>query len=273
MPGSYQFNGSEWVDATLALMNFEERVATLDWTLFDAIETQTTLNDRKSLLALQQACVERHGQFAWLEIGSHLGGSLQVLIRDQRCVRIISIDSRPASQPDERGLAWPYPGNSTEAMRGRLGALPGAAIDKLTTIDASTETLDPNVVGAPPAVCFVDGEHTDAAVLRDARFGRTAVGSDGWLAFHDTGIVYRGLSRFLDELREAGVAHTAYFLPDTILVVELGAQRLIDTPQVLEQILGNAEGYLWTLRDNDKFRAALARPVPRFLLRRGLIKL
>lgn len=197
------------------------------------------------------------------------------MIRDDRCRQIVSIDSRPGSQPDERGPDWPYPDNTTERMRRNLAALPRADMEKLITIEASTETLDANTVAAAarPFLCFVDGEHTDSAVLRDARFCRALIPNGGWLAFHDTGIVYRGLSSFLDELRESGVEHRAYFLPDTILVVEFGPARLLDTRQVLEQIIGNAEGLIWTLNDNDQFRAVLGRPFPKLLRRFGALKI
>jgi hypothetical protein len=248
-----------------------ERIAALDPTLFDGINTETTLNDRRSLLALHQACADRPGRFAYLEIGSHLGGSLQVLIRDPRCEQIVSIDPRPRRQPDERGPDWVYAQNSTTRMRDLLEALPGADLGKLETIDASTDAIDPTSITVRPTFCFVDGEHTDEAALRDARFCRRAVVDDGWIAFHDTGIVYGGVSSFLDELREAETNYRTYFLPDSVLVVELGEPRLLETKQVVDQIIGNAEGYLATLLENDRYRAAaLSRPLSRFLRRTGL---
>jgi Methyltransferase domain len=247
------------------------RIAALDPTLFDGIGTETTINDRRSLLALHQACADQAERFEYLEIGSHLGGSLQVLIRDPRCERIVSIDARPLRQPDERGPEWHYRGNSTERMRNLLGDLPDADLDKLDTIDASSEDIDPASIQARPTLCFVDGEHTDEAVLRDARFCRRVIADDGWLAFHDTGIVYGGVSTFLEELADTGVDHRAYYLPDSIVAVELGSPRLLNTKQVVDRIIANAEGYLAILRENDRYRAAaLSRPLARLLRRTGL---
>ncbi|MEK6251268.1 MAG: hypothetical protein AABM43_04870 [Actinomycetota bacterium] len=80
-----------------------QRVDDLDVTLLDQIQTQTTMGDRESLLALHAACRSAHGAFSYLEIGSHRGGSLQALVRDPRCERIVTIDARPERQPDERG--------------------------------------------------------------------------------------------------------------------------------------------------------------------------
>jgi hypothetical protein len=238
-------------------VSLQGRIEALDVSLFDEIEIGATLNDRKSLLALHQACAEQVGSFAYLEIGSHLGGSLQVLVQDKRCERIISIDLRPPVTPDERGRAWPYPDNTTARMREFLAALPKADLSKLETIDASTEQIEPEQVGVRPALCFVDGEHTDEAVVRDARFCQRVLGDGGWLAFHDAGIVYRGLGTYLSELEKKGVEHRVYFLPDSMLVVELGERRLPQTPQVLEQILDNAQGYLKTLHENDVYRELL----------------
>jgi hypothetical protein len=249
-----------------------DRIAALDATLFDEIVSESTVNDRKSLLALHQACVDRTGEFSYLEIGSHLGGSLQVVIRDPRCKRIVSIDPRPARQPDARGLEWKYPENSTARMRGLLARLADVDLEKLETIDASTEDIDPATVGDPPTLCFVDAEHTDVAVLRDARFCRQVLHDDGVLAFHDAGIVYGGLVTFVDELAKARVEHRLYFLPDSIIVVELGTPRLLNTSQVMDQIVGNARGYLATLVENSPYRAALTRPLPRLLRRAGVLR-
>ena len=53
------------------------------------------------------AAVAERGPFRYLEIGSHLGGSLQALVADPRCMEIVSIDTRPDSQPDDRGRELP----------------------------------------------------------------------------------------------------------------------------------------------------------------------
>ena len=81
-----------------------------------------------------------------------------------------------------------------------LRAVPGARVDRLQTFDVGTDTLRPAQIPAPPDLCFVDGEHTDAAVVRDARFSLPAVATDGCIAFHDSHIIYRGLARFAREL-------------------------------------------------------------------------
>ncbi len=108
-------------------------------TLFDHVRSQTAPRDRMVLLALHNACREFYGTFRYLEIGSHRGGSLQALIRDPRCVEIVSIDARPAVVPDDLKGEVVYRGNTTERMLEHLRSLPGADLTKLRTFDASTE--------------------------------------------------------------------------------------------------------------------------------------
>jgi hypothetical protein len=47
----------------------------LDPDLFAAIPTQTSPEDRRSFLILQRA-VRRGGPYSYLEIGSHVGGTI-----------------------------------------------------------------------------------------------------------------------------------------------------------------------------------------------------
>src|SRR5581483_6433047 len=181
-----------------------ERLSRLDESLFDAVESQTSVQDRRSLLALHGAVADAAGSFVYLEIGSHRGGSLQVLVSDERCRKIVSIDPRPEWQPDDRpGIeGWAYSGNSTEEMLGLLAAVPGADVTKIETIELGTESIDPETVDRPD-LCFVDGEHTQIAALRDAGFCHAALRGRGVIAFHDFWIVAPAVLRFLGELKGA----------------------------------------------------------------------
>jgi hypothetical protein len=251
--------------------NLGQRVEELDVTLFDPIEGQTTVGDRKSLLALHAACREVHGSFAYLEIGSHRGGSLQALVRDPLCESIVSIDARPERQPDERGREYIYEDNSTEAMLRRLAELPGADASKIVTADESTDSLDPASIGTRPALCFVDAEHTDAALVRDGLFCSAVLEDRGAIAFHDAQIVYGGIARFLQELLDRGAPIHPYVLPDSIFVVELGEPTLLQSPQVEERIGHNWQAFLFALQFNDGYRSAMNRPFARVLRRARLL--
>jgi hypothetical protein len=244
-----------------------DRIAHLDTTLFDCIEAQLDHEDQRSLLALHAACRAVYGSFAYLEIGSHLGGSLQVLVRDPACRAIVSIDSRPASQPDERGIRFEYPGNSTARMLSALGDVPGAELDRIHTIERSTDDVRPDDVPVRPQLAFVDGEHTNRALRRDARFCDAVMGGVGCLAFHDAGVVWRGLRDYLDELASDGRAFDAYLLPDSVFVIELGGARLLSTEPVAGRAREGFKAYLHALEETEPYRAEYRRLTHRVLRR------
>jgi hypothetical protein len=208
---------------------FEDALAALDTSLFGHVRSQTSERDRVSLLALHVACRDIHGQFTYLEIGSHLGGSLQVLIADERCTSITSIDLRPESAPDVRGLSS-YPGNTTQRMLDRLATVPGADLAKVRTIEADTSDVEPDRL-TPPQLCLIDGEHTYDAALQDARFCRRALRGNGAIVFHDRRLVRTAIEAFLEELGES--PHEGYPLLGSVYVIELGQTRLRSTVKKL----------------------------------------
>ena len=203
-------------------LDFEAALAALDVRLFNRVKSQTSALDRISLLALHNACREVHGRFAYLEVGSYMGGSLQALVADPHCVSITSIDSRPASAPDVRGTS-DYRENTTARMMQALTTVPGADVAKVHEIEAETNKVDPADV-QPPQLCLVDGEHTEEAALNDARFCRRVMRDDGAVAFHDRRLVRPAIERFLEGL--TGIPHEGYALLGQVYVVELGPTRL-----------------------------------------------
>jgi hypothetical protein len=223
--------------------DLERALARLDTSLFEYVRSETSQRDRQSLLALHHACAKHYGSFSYLEIGSHLGGSLQVLIRDARCTSITSIDSRPLAQPDVRGV-FEYPGNSDERMISNLESVPGADLAKLQTIEASTDEIGPDSLATRPRLCFIDGEHTIEAALRDARFCRQAIEDDGTITFNDRALVLPAIERFLEELD--GLSHRAYPLRGRIYVIELGPICLLP---VIRELMGEHAGIEIPLMD------------------------
>ena len=88
------------------MLNFEQSIKTLDLGLFEKISSQSSDDDKQSLLACQLATRELAGAYHYLEIGSYLGGSIQPHLLDRHCAKIYSIDKRPLNQPDERGVDY-----------------------------------------------------------------------------------------------------------------------------------------------------------------------
>jgi hypothetical protein len=125
---------------------------------------------------------------------------------------------------------YAYPGNSTEEMLALLAAVPGADPGKIETIELGTESIDPQAVERPD-LCFVDGEHTDEAALRDARFCLAAIRGRGVIAFHDFWIVAPAVLRFLRETPRS----RGYFLRNTVFVVEVGDATVLTDSRISAQ--------------------------------------
>lgn len=188
--------------------SFDARLEALDDSLFDAIETQSSAGDRRAWLAVQRA-MRRPSGYVYLEIGSHLGGSLQQHLRDPRCRAAVSIDKRSASQPDDRGEVFHYAGNSTARMLDNLRRVAGDDLDKLVCIDGESRDIAPARVPVAPDLCFIDGEHTIAAATTDFAFCLGVCRPDAAICFHDDWIVADAIRFALTELRRQQVPFTA----------------------------------------------------------------
>jgi Methyltransferase domain len=244
----------------------EQRLAELDLALFGDVPSQSTDNDKRSLLACQLAVRSLRPGYRYLEIGSYLGGSIQPHLIDPECSRMFSIDKRPASQPDSRGLRWKYPSNTTERMIDALrDAGSEAFLQKLTCIEGEVREINRGRIEGPIDLCFVDGEHTDEALVADFEFCLDILEDGGAIVCHDSQIVYMGLSYELERMRSEGIAFHAYNLPDTLLVVEVGDFPLHRHDAISRLLLDNHVGYLASLRMNDEFREFANRPVLRHL--------
>lgn len=219
------------------------RVDGLDTGLFSVIDSQTSDRDRRTLLAIHSSIAQRAGALRYLEIGSYLGGSLQAVICDPRCTQVLSIDPRPPAVPDNRGGTWTYEGNSAEGMYTRLNQIPGADLSKLTTFDSDAQSVDAAVITTPPNFCFVDGEHTDAAVVSDAEFCLSVMADDGVLAFHDAGLVRSGIECVLrSHWRQI---RGAIRFDGSILAIELGDHGYLDAPVVGQAIESDWHRAVW----------------------------
>jgi hypothetical protein len=216
-------------------MGVEERIESLDVSLFDAVPSQSYPEDRKSLLLLQR-CLRRAGNYTYLEIGSHLGGTLQSHLVDSQCQRIYSIDKRPVEQADEYSGACYYPGNSTRRMLdGLQAAYPGSSIQKIETFDSDAREIDRRSISLKPDFCFIDGEHTDKAVVSDFDFCLGVCHPNGIIAFHDANVIADGLMRIKRRLNESKVRFRGFLLPRHVYVILLN--DAIDNAEIREASL------------------------------------
>jgi hypothetical protein len=250
--------------------DFETAIAALDLSLFKKIESQSTDEDKRSFLAIQRSVRELRPSYVYLEIGSYLGGSIQPFLLDERCRRIFSIDKRPSEQPDERGTTYKYSNNSTSRMLENLSTV--SPTDKITTIEGSTAEIDPSMIDEKADLCFIDGEHTDAAVLSDFKFCLWAMAENAAIVFHDATVTYNGISNCVKYLDENGVKFLSYNLPNIIFVIEIGDFPLHQDPVMIGRMTSNHLGYLYSLQANDYYRQ-FAKRAPFRLYRNLLAKL
>jgi hypothetical protein len=244
---------------------FDERIGSLDLTLFSQILSETTDADKRSLLAAQvstRACVD---QYVYLEIGSHLGGSIQPHLLDPKCRRIYSVDKRPAAQPDERGSTFEYRDNSTERMLWLLAMIDPVGVKKVECIDGDTKSISPWCINDAPNLCFIDGEHTPAAVLADFDFCLKVCAVGAAIVFHDAQIVFRGLRSVVSELKKARREFSPQALSDAVYVIHLDASPI---PAKLARFSSQArEDDLWSARNYLRLLRWRAGSLARKLLR------
>lgn len=236
------------------MTGFEQLINNLDLELFEKISSQSSENDKRSLLACQLAARALTGGYNYLEIGSYLGGSIQPHLRDEKCRKIYSIDKRPLVQPDARGVDYTYLNNSTARMLDNLRSVAPAEIEKVTTIDGDTRAISTSEIKDKIHLCYIDGEHTDEAVMSDFKFCCDVLSENGAILFDDANIIYNGIADCLAYLKQRSVKFRAYNLPDKVFVVEIGDFPLHRNTAVTERLLNNYEGYLYALQSNDFYR-------------------
>jgi hypothetical protein len=215
---------SEWTD----------RVDALDLDLFTPVLSQTSQADRRALLAAQRATARVHGSYVYLEIGSHLGGSIQPHLVDDRCTLIYSIDPRPARQPDDRspGAVFDYQDNSTERMLALLARIGHGDLGKIRCIESDASRIDPATVAPRPHLALIDGQHTGTAVASDFAFCRKVIREDGTILFHDFSIVYRAVFEICRTLSRERCNHVPVKLDGDVFGIFFSAETVRSDPHL-----------------------------------------
>ncbi len=190
------------------------------------IKSQTTKRDKRTLLAVQNLPREVVGTYTYIEIGSHLGGSLVPHLADPACTHISSVDLRPEVLRDERGRDAVYDGNSTERMiLGLAEIIPFDSMTKLSTYDCDAGDLGAYDVPRDHVLGMIDGEHTNVAAFRDFLNLRKYMADDSIVLFHDSNLVFDALLNIETLLRDEGTAFTSFFLPGIVYGIAFGALR------------------------------------------------
>lgn len=183
------------------------KVDSLDLSVFSGVPSQTSDAEKRGLLALQRAVANHFGTYEYLEIGSHLGGSLQPHVLDPRCTLIHSVDLRPQIAPDDRSKTFQkvFQDNSTARMLSNLRAVDAKGVEKIRTYDMDSKDVPRSAFERKVQLAFIDGEHTHAGALRDHALCRAVIADDGVILFHDMYIVFPAIMEIMGQLEKEGV--------------------------------------------------------------------
>ncbi len=245
-------------------MTIEEKIRTLDLSLFDGkgINCQIHNDDKRTLLTVQNAIRNQVEAYTYLEIGSHMGGSIQPHLIDPKCECIYSIDLRPASQPDDREKAYIayYENNSTARMLDLLSNIDKASVVKIKCFDSDASNVNIMEIEKKPQIVFIDGEHTKRAVISDFNFCMQVIADNGVILFHDAGIVYPGIQAIMRSLKKNGKKFVPALLDGFIFMIAFDKQAIELYPPLNEMYLRNYK-FLKLLPIKKYF--------PRFLIKFG----
>ena len=218
------------------------RIENFDLSLFQ-IETQTSPNDQQSFLAVQNAMGRAKDRYVYLECGSHLGGSLLPHILDPRCRLAYSVDKRPATLADDRGIPVSYPDNQTRRMIDLLAAhAPAESMRKLVTFDVDAGELAATQIAEQPDLVLIDAEHTVRAVFRDFLNLSRRCGPSTVYAFHDANLIFGGLQNIETYLQHSAIPFDSYILRDSVFVLATNDARDV-IRYVGQKLGGNKEAY------------------------------
>ena len=198
------------------------RIEALDTSVF-AIQPGH-YSDRTSFLRVQRLVRTIQPDYAYLEVGSDLGGSLLPHLLDPACRVAVSVDPRPESQPDERGSDFHYVGNSTARMLAELGKHANAEeLGKLVTLDTDAAWIDRTAIATRPHLVLIDAEHTNVAAFSDFLSILPLVADDSMITFHDANLVgdtIQIIEQFLTYMR---TPYSMVILPSCVAVFGFGA--------------------------------------------------
>ncbi len=221
-------------------MTFDSRLEALDTSLF-CIESQTSTLDRIALLRIQRLVRRMRGRYAYLEIGSHLGGTLLPHLLDPACQSVHSVDPRPLYQHDERGVDFEYSENSTARMLEQLSVVvPAVSLQRLVSWEHDAADIPSHSYGRQFDLVLIDGEHTIVAAFSDFVSVLPTLARDALVVFHDANLVMDAIKNAERLLRHLGARHETLILPDCVAVIGMrSAAKLANDelgPQALDRV-------------------------------------
>jgi hypothetical protein len=136
------------------------------------------------------------------------------------------------------------------------------AVAKLVCFDSTASEVAFQEIEVAPELCFIDGEHTAAAVMSGFAFCRRVCAPDAIIYFHDDWVICSALRQILRELRRKEIRHRAVKLPGCTFAILLGESSRLAFDS-LRGMSANGSRHLRRLH----FRQTLKTHLPSFALR------
>jgi hypothetical protein len=213
---------------------------------------------------VQSAIREKRETFCYLEIGAHRGGSIQPYLLDSKCTTIVSINRQNEADGD-RSVKPAFPDNSSERILANPGQMSPANVAKLQTFDCDSSGVDPSQLRARPTICFIDGGHHESSIVADFNFCASVAEARAVICFHDSNVIFNGLSRIVEQLESSGKKFAAYSLPSFVFVIELGGFGIHSDPEISWMLINNHRSYLPSMLSMKHYRDFYDSPAVRFM--------
>lgn len=204
-------------------------ILTIEEELLWPVVSETSDGDKLTILAVQEMMPSG---YRYVEVGSHIGGTIAPHLLSRECDHVLSIDPRPPRQDDERGRVFEYPDNTTGRMLLTLVRACGdERVNRKLGVREETATEVSSSADWPGSrrydMALIDAEHTFLAVARDFIAVERMMERDAVVLVHDSNILVEAclaIELFADRLRP-GKSKVA-FLKDNVFAVGFGARAL-----------------------------------------------
>jgi hypothetical protein len=131
---------------------------------------------------------------------------------------------------------------------------PGA-MHKLVCFATDARCVPAAEIDEAPDICFIDGRHTNEAVLSDFCFCLGVCASDAAIVFHDAGVTRSGIKECMRLLRRSGRAYVSHKLPGNTFVVAIWGSPLGSDPRFRRLVVAvNGERWLLTASVPERAR-------------------
>jgi len=214
--------------------------------------SQTSPDDKIALELIRHFCAEQVPGYNYLELGSYLGGSLLPHLISPSCSKILSVDRRVSSQPDERRASgYSYLGITTKDLINTLSqhTSDSTCLKKLSTHDGVVQDLDPpsinQIYPGGFQLSFIDAEHTNEAVFSDFIHVQRLASPHSIIMLHDSWMLGSGIQNIVSYLQFSKIPFLFRVIKDSVTAFFFG--RLADEMEAraeLNQETPNFEDYM-----------------------------